>query len=964
MKPWPFWRAVGVCAGLALAAVHQAPAQTAGDADSVAKRSASEIYEQALVAHNLGEVRTAYIFLKNALSEDPFLLPAHLLLGKIYLQLGHGDRAEKELLIAEGLGAHRSLILIPLARAYLLQDKPEQLIAELFPLGNAAEEDAELLALRGEAHLELGQSYDARRAFTQALERDPRSVPAILGRVRGLLQQGEVGEAAHGATSAVELAPGNGEAWYYKGLIARTQGEITTALDDFQRACELLPTLLPAQIGRIGVLMDLGRMDEADEAIAAVRKIYPNDPRTLYLEAIAKSRRGADAEARAALEGAAALLAQFPREMIEGHPPTLLLAGIVSYSLQQWGQANDYLTAYVQRFPDAVGPRILIGQMALDRQEQELAIQMLEPALVQAPRDQRVLSLLAEAYMREGQHLKASQLLQTAIEAGGDNLVLRSQRAVNQYGLGRQGEAIEELGSIFNAQPGLANAGATLVVMLLKNRRHDEAVEKARRLVAERGANLTYINLLGVAALAKGDYDLAQWAFTLVLTLDAGFLPAELNLAELALRQGKASQTRERMDDVIAAHPGNVSAMLLLARSFEAQGQLDEAQRVAERAMDADPLAVPVVIYLADLLLKAKDAPKALSLLEGLEAKLPDLDDVDLMATLSRAYLANGQRATAQVVLQRGSSIAGYDAPTLLTVADLQKEAGDLAGAAWSLQKAVEGEPTYLPTRIKLGELQADLGQTDKAAVVAQGLREDYPDKPYGYHLLGTIRQKEGDDRAALDAYRAALERQQDSPVLAVRVYGAERRVNGDETALAFLRDWMDRHPGDQVAGLALAEGYFSARQWDRARALYEQVLARTPDNAVLLNNLAFIYLRQDDPRALDYAQRAFRAMPNSSAVGDTLGWVLVRTGEFNEGLKYLRDALSRAGSDPGIHYHVAYALSELGRRDEAIAELESATAGGRGFAERDEALDLLKRLRAQPKAGSGPATKAAVHAR
>jgi putative PEP-CTERM system TPR-repeat lipoprotein len=952
MKPLPVLRAVGVCAVLFLAGTPQAYAQTAGDADSAATRSASETYEQALVAYNLGEIRTAYIFLKNALQADPFLLPAHLLLGKIYLQLGHGDRAEKELLIAEGLGTHRSLILIPLARAYLLQDKPGQVIAELFPLGAVASEDAELLALRGEAYLQLQQTYDARRAFTQALERDPRSVPALLGRIRGLLQQGDINEAAHSAKGAVELAPGNGEAWYYKGLIARGQGDVTTALRDFERACDLLPTLLPAQVGRIGVLMDLGRMDEAEEAIAAVRKIYPSDPRTLYLEAVAKSRRGAGAEARAAMQGAARLLAQLPRELIDGHPPTLLLAGIVSFSLKHWEQANDYLAAYIAKFPDAVGPRILLAQVALDRQQNELAIKILEPALAQVPGDQRVLSLLAEGYMREGQHLKASQLIQDAIEAAGDNVVLRTQRAVNQFGLGRQGEAIQELGSVFDLQPELANAGATLVVMLLKHRRYDQAVEKAIRLVAEGGANLTYINLLGVAALAKEDYDLAHWAFELVLAFDAKFLPAQLNLAELALRRGSPIQARERLDDMLAAYPGNVSVMLLLARAYEAQGQIDEARRVAEQAVDADHLAVPAVLYLADLLLKANDAPQALSLVEGLEARMPNLDDVDLMATLSRAYMANGQRASAQVVLQRASSIAGYDAPTLLTVADLQKEAGDLVGAGWSLEKAVDGDPTYLPTRIKLGELQTDLGQMDRAAVVAHGLLEDYPDKPFGYHLLGTIRQKEGDDRAALENYRAALERQ-DSPVLAVRVYGAERRVNGDAAALAFLGDWVERHPGDLVARTALADGYFSGNQWERARVLYEQALAKTQDNPLLLNNLALIYLSQGDPRALDYSQRAFSAMPGSSAVADTLGWVLVRTGDINEGLKYLRDALSRAGLDPGIRYHVAYALGELGRRDEAIAELEAATGGGRSFAERDDALQLLERLRRQPASSS-----------
>jgi cellulose synthase operon protein C len=266
------------------------------------------------------------------------------------------------------------------------------------------------------------------------------------------------------------------------------------------------------------------------------------------------------------------------------------------------------------------------------------------------------------------------------------------------------------------------------------------------------------------------------------------------------------------------------------------------------------------------------------------------------------------------------------------------------------LQKAIEGDSTYLPARIKLGELRTDLGETDKAAVIAQGLLEDFRDKPYGYHLLGTIRQKEGDDRGALDNYRAALQRQ-DSPILAVRVYGAERRVNGEAAALAFLNDWLARHPGDQIAGLALAEGFFSTKQWDRAREIYEQVLTKNPDATLPLNNLALIYLQQGDPRALEFARRAYRINPGSHAVGDTLGWVLVRTGEVGEGLKFLRDALSRAGSDPGIRYHVGFALNELGRRDEAIAELEAATADGRAFGERDEARDLLKRLRQQPKA-------------
>jgi len=330
--------------------------------------------------------------------------------------------------------------------------------------------------------------------------------------------------------------------------------------------------------------------------------------------------------------------------------------------------------------------------------------------------------------------------------------------------------------------------------------------------------------------------------------------------------------------------------------------------------------------------------------MEGIKAKLPTIDDVKLLATFSRVYLANGQRASAQTMLQRGSSLAGYDPRSLLTIADLQQDAGDIKGAAWSLEKAVEGDPSFLPARIRLGEFAVAQGDLPKATAVAERLQRDFPDKPYGQHRLGTLRQKEGDDQGALEHLRLTLALE-DSPGLAVRVYEAERRVNGDAAGIEFLRGWLDRHPGDPLASLALPEGYSGVRDWTKAQALYEDAIAKAPDNPVLLNNLALVYLGQGDPRALELARRAQAAMPGSAEIGDTLGWVMVRSGNAAEGLKYLRDAECRTGSTPGLLCHIAYALKELGRPGEALAELERAAAGGQPFAEREEALVLRERL-------------------
>jgi putative PEP-CTERM system TPR-repeat lipoprotein len=936
--------ALAACAAWAADSVLESPTQASG--------RAADWYEQALTEVNAGQTSAAYLNLKRALRQDPFFLAGHLLLARVYIQLGQGDQAEKELLIADGLGAHQSLTLIPLARSYLLQGEAAKLLGELFPLGTQVDEDAELLALRGQAHVQLGQLYDAQRAFEQAGERDPTNVSAMLGRAHVLMLQGDLNEASGDVRRAVALAPDNPRAWLLRGMLLRGQSDVPAALRDFERAVAVLPAYLPAQIARISALLELDRFDQALAAAEESLTLCPRDPRSFYLKAVVHARRQDFDAAQAALHQTEALISQVPRELIDAHPPTLLLAGMVNYSLKQWTQAAGYLAPFLDQFPDTVGPRILLARIALDRQQNERAIRLLEPALSLAPGDQQVLSLLGEAFMREGQHVKAALFLQQALEAGDDNLVLRTQRAVNQFGLGRKAQAIEELGAVVAADPQYAEAGATLVVASLKERRFAEAVKVAAQLLEGQPANITYLNLYGVAQLAAGNRAAARWAFDLALALDWRFVPAQLNLAELDLRENRPNAARDRLQLVLARNPDQLSALLLLARTVEQLGLHEQARQLAERAVRADPTAVPAAVYLTDLLLKMQQTEAALTVVEAAEVRAANREDLDLLVTLSRAYLATGHRATAQVVLQRGSSLAGYDAAGLLELALLQRQAGDRNGAIWSLEKAVEGQPRYLPTRIKLGELYAEGGKLTQAETLAAALRKDFPQEPYGEHLLGTIARARGDDARALEHFKRAL-KLRESPVLAVRAYETLRVVQGVGPATDFLRRWIEKHPDDAVARQALAEGLFRAGRVAEAKAIYQRALLRTPENPILLNNLALIYAQEGDAQGIALARKAQALLPVPE-IADTLGWVLVRAGQVAEGLGYLRDAQSRAAADPGISYHIAYALVRMGRDEEALRELALLVRKDADFPEQEAADQLRREVQARLGRGSG----------
>ena len=72
-------------------------------------------------------VRAAVIELKNALQRDPDNAEARLLLGEVYVLVGDGAAAEKELGVAERLGIEKAKFVVALGRALLLQGRFEPL---------------------------------------------------------------------------------------------------------------------------------------------------------------------------------------------------------------------------------------------------------------------------------------------------------------------------------------------------------------------------------------------------------------------------------------------------------------------------------------------------------------------------------------------------------------------------------------------------------------------------------------------------------------------------------------------------------------------------------------------------------------------------------------------------------------------------------------------------------------------
>ena len=142
-----------------------------------------------------------------------------------------------------------------------------------------------------------------------------------------------------------------------------------------------------------------------------------------------------------------------------------------------------------------------------------------------------------------------------------------------------------------------------------------------------------------------------------------------------------------------------------------------------------------------------------------------------------------------------------------------------------------------------------------------------------------------------------------------------------------------------------LAEGYLRANNRARAIAEYEDLLGRSGSNVLALNNLAWLYSSSNANRAEELGRRALALAPQSTAVLDTLGWILFNRDKTAEALPMLAKAATDAAGDPSIQYHYARALAKQGDAAKAREVVQRALASQAVFEQRGDAERLLKDL-------------------
>jgi serine/threonine protein kinase/tetratricopeptide (TPR) repeat protein len=187
---------------------------------------------------------------------------------------------------------------------------------------------------------------EADRASRKALELDPDLAEAHLARGLAVLLSKQHELAKQEFETAIRLNSNLFETYYFYGRACREQGQLAEAAILFEKAAQVNPADYQARLAAANVYAGLGRAEDSRanyrlslELIDRHLIMHPDDPRALYLAAIACCRLG---ERERGLDLAKQSLALDPEE-----PMTLYASACVYAILGQVEEAVDCLSKAV-----------------------------------------------------------------------------------------------------------------------------------------------------------------------------------------------------------------------------------------------------------------------------------------------------------------------------------------------------------------------------------------------------------------------------------------------------------------------------------------------------------------------------------------------------------------------------------------------------------------------------------------
>lgn len=899
-------------------------------------------YEDASQLHAAGDDDAAAIQLRNALQLYNDHVPSLVLLGTIQLEQRVAGEAMQMLEEALLLGADPNIVLFPLSQAYLQLGEYSRLLTQI-PLDAAPDAQlTKLLAAHAQAKISLGKLADAETLIERGLERDSALLDLKLAQFTLLLRQGRFEESNALSQALVAQFPDDGRAWNAAGSIADLTGDKPRAIELYEKSLETEPFNADARIALISDYLDSGSKTDARRHIQWMREEIPSDPRAAYFEALLASMDGDQTAESAALSDAAEIFDALAEERLATDPQVQMIGALTYFGLGAFEKARDLVSRYIANHPEDASAGRLLASTLVALGEAEEAVQVLQPYHRRSPQDWDTTLVLATAMDKAGRSLDAARLLERipGIGSGTHPADKSYAQILSNAGDTRRGAALLE--RVFSTAEQTSENRLQLATAYLLDKQWAPALEILEELTTAYPEDPQYQNLIGVAYKGAGRTAEAALAFSEITQSHPEFIAGWSNLASLRRDEGDLETARSLLEKANQVDPDEPRVYFELAQLSLRENNLADALRNAERAVLAQPGNYAFTELEVELHFMLGDSGSALD--AALRAATREGAPPVMQRLLSVTQARSGDTEQALITLKRASRSANFSASELTAIAELQMRYDDYASAAASIDSALKGDAEYLPARRARVQVEIGLGNAATALTLAQGLVDAEADDAINQLQLAEARMFAGRAAEALLAFERA-ESLGAGDLAIIGQIDALQALGRQDAAITRLAAYVKNGGNHPELRGRYADSLMAAGEWLAARKVLEDLHKDYATPATILNNLANVLFELDDAGAIPTAKKALALDKGNAAINDTLGWLLLQSGDPQAALGYLREATTRASRNPELRYHLAEGLAALGRRAEALQEVETSLSLSESFSARAAAVALRERL-------------------
>lgn len=833
---------------------------------------------------------------------------------------------------------------------------------------SALEKDQNYIDARyqlAKAFADQGKTEQAEKEFLKVLTQNPTrdDVNLDLARLYNGTKRAE--EAFKLAEAYLAKHPGHGESFEIQGISCAVRNMYTDAESYLKRAIQADPANQKFPLELAGVYVAAGDEQKARTLLDGVIKADAKNVKPYYMLASLEQRAGKPA---AALE-----MYRKITEIDRTETQAAYRAGLLHIRTNELDKADTLAEGMIKEFPKRADGYRLKGIIQYQRKQ------------------------FAEAMASLQNALKISATLDTYYYLG-----------LCAYNKGEFETSLSHFRKILDHAPASRQARLMTGVVLLAQKRVDDAITEVSKLLKQDENDAEAYNLLGSAYMAKGMFEEGVQALNKATRINPKLVDAHIKKGRYYFSKGKLDEGESELVTAVQVAPDKLANRLMLASTYVQSGKpqkafdllkaglqggkqdaplydsmatvlflqkkKDEGLNYLQKAKQVDPAFAPAYQHLATFHAVSGQYDKAVQEYQTLLQQTPG----NVQARLQLAALYEMTGKDSEALAQYAKAKESKTVPAFIAEAHYHLKKRQAGKALDLIDEALEIAPRSAPVlelkgRVLLGEkkfkdalktadeleavngdagialkIQTSMAMQDSGRALEQARRiiAKYPSSARGYTLLASIHEFKKDYSAAITEMKKGI--QANPKDLQARVYLGNLHAAKKEHDVAMKTYNEVLQMNRQFVPALFAQGVLLQQtgKTKEAVARYRAAVDVSDRYVPALNNLAYLCAEGfcSKEESLQLAMKAFRLEPGNAGIMDTLGYALLKNGRHEDARKVLEKTATLLPNNPSVQYHLGLAYKIAGNKQQAVQALKKSLTLG-AFAEAEAARALLQEL-------------------